>query len=81
MSKCKPTSTDSLIALKACLADLTNIYCGSNIDKSNFYLHCPHFNPVRSLRNNDSIVIFKPDKGSGFVKMAFGEIDPRYHKF
>ena len=41
--------------------------CGSRIDKIDFYLHRHDFNAVKLLRNNESIVIYKTEKGSGVV--------------
>ena len=70
LAKHKSASTDELMALKARLTDLTHMYCGSNIDKSNFYLHRQHINVVKSLRNNDYIVISNPDKGSTVVILS-----------
>ena len=65
MLKHKPTSTDALIAFKSRLVDLAHMYCGSTIDKSDFYLHHEHQNAVKSLRNNNNIIISKPEKGAG----------------
>ena len=55
------------MAFKAQLVDLAHTYSGSNIDKSDFDLHREYLIAVKSLRNNDNIVIFKPDKGAGVV--------------
>ena len=42
LAKHKPTKTNALIVLEACFADLTHMFCGSNIDKSDFYLLRQH---------------------------------------
>ena len=65
--KHKLTSTDALVAFNARLVDFAHTYCGSFINKSNFYLHCEHPNAVKSLQNNDNIIISKLDKGTGVV--------------
>ena len=54
-----------LRALKGHLAYLDHVYRWSNIDKSDIYVPRKHFNVVKSLTNNDFIVISKPDKRSG----------------
>ena len=67
LGKCGPTSTDALVVFKAKLVDFADTYCGSNIDKSDLFLHHEHLNAVISLRNNDNMRISKPDKGAGVV--------------
>ena len=59
--------TDALITLKDSLLDLPYMYYRSSIIQSDFYLHRDHFNAVKSLRNDDSIVISKPDKRTRVV--------------
>ena len=41
--------------------------CGSHINKSDFYLHCQQFTVIKTLWQNNSIIISKPDKGVGEV--------------
>ncbi len=67
LAKHKPTSIDGFITLKACLADLAHVDSGSNIDKSDFYLHHQHLNAGKSLCNNTAFVKSKPDNESGVV--------------
>ena len=63
----EPTSTDVLMAFKVRVVDLVNMYCGSNIDKSNFYSHREHMNALNPLCNNNSIILSKTDKGGVVV--------------
>ena len=51
---------------KALLIDLAYMYCGSIIDKSDFYFQREHLNVVKSLHYNN-ILISKPDKSVGVV--------------
>ena len=41
------------MSLKARLADVAHVYCQSNSDKSDFYLHRQHFKAGKIFRNND----------------------------
>ena len=54
------------MAFKMWLVNLAHMYCGSKIDKSDFYLHHEHLNAVKSLHNNN-IIISKPNKGAGVI--------------
>ena len=49
------------------LVHLAYSYCRSNIKKSDFYLHCEHFNAVKSLRNYGNIIISKLNKWQIFL--------------
>ena len=60
-------STDALMPFNAWLINLAHIYCGSNIDKFNFCLYCENLNALKSLCNNNIIIISKPDKKVGVV--------------
>ena len=60
-------STEALVVFKAQMIGLAQSYCGSNIDKSDFYLHREYLKAVKSLRNNDNIIISKPDQGARVV--------------
>ena len=65
--KHKPTSTDALVASKARLVNFAHTYSESNINKSDFYLHCEHLNAFKSMQNNDNMIIFKLDKDTKVV--------------
>ena len=61
------SSVEQWTALKARLADLAHLDCDSTIDSRDFTMHKECFRAINSLRNNDDIIIIKPDKGSGVV--------------
>ena len=63
----KPTSKEKNAALKARLSDLAHMYCGSSINTNDFLLHKECFQTIKALKNNNNIIITKPDKGSGAV--------------
>ena len=67
LMKHKQTFTDALEAYKARPVDLADTYCGSNIDKSDFYWHHEHLNAVKPLQNNNNIILSKPNKDTGVV--------------
>ena len=54
-------------SLKACLADLAYIYCESKPDNLDIAMQKEWFSAITKLRRNDSVVITKPDKGSGVL--------------
>ena len=55
-------SEEDLRALKARLNDLAHSFCGSPIDLTDFTMHREYFAAIRSLRNNNDIIITKADK-------------------
>ena len=61
------SSVEKRTALKARLADLAYLYCGSTVDSRDFTMHKECFRAINRLRKNDDIIITKPDKGSGVV--------------
>ena len=66
-SKLQPASEIKLKELKAKLHDITYAYAGSTADKHDLPLLKRHLDAIRSLRNNQEILITKPDKGTGTV--------------
>ena len=66
-NKLQPKSNTALKALKARLHDLTYGYAGSVVDRHDVPLLRNHRDAVRSLRDNEQILISKPDKGTGVV--------------
>ena len=60
-------SKECLSALKATLNRLAHVFCGTQIDLTDFTMHRECFDAIKSLRSNDKIIITKPDKGSGVV--------------
>ena len=65
--KYKLISTKILVSFKAQQVDLSYLYGGSNINKSDFYLHCDHLKVVKSLHNNNKIIISKLEKSVGLI--------------
>ena len=62
-----PRSTERLQQLKAKLIDISYSYCGTPIDVKDFRMHKECLEAARELRQNNNIVISRPDKGSGVV--------------
>ena len=62
-----PLSKESKQQLYAKLQDFAHSYCGTPIDLSDFHMHKECFQAARDLQNNNSIVMSRPDKGSGVV--------------
>ena len=60
-------SKEDLSTLKARFYDLAHSFCGSPIDLTDFTKHRECFAAIRSLRNNDDIIIIKADKSSQIV--------------
>ena len=58
-------STEALVSFKVWQDDLAHTHCGSNIDKSDFYLLREHLNAIKSLSNNDDEIISQLDNGAG----------------
>ena len=63
-------SKKDLSALKARLNDLAHSFCGSPIDLTDFTMHRECFAAIRSLRNNNDIIITKADKSSKVVSYS-----------
>ena len=63
----KPTSKENKQQLYAKLYDWSHGYCGTPVDKSDFHMNKECADTARSLRNNNSIIISRPDKGGGIV--------------
>ena len=53
--------------MKARLNDLAHSFCGSPIDLTDFTVHRECFAAIRSLRNNNDIIITKADDKSSQV--------------
>ena len=62
-----PRDADRFAAVKARLNDLAHAYCGSPIDVGDSLMSKECLQAIKSLRSNKSIIITKPDKGSGVV--------------
>ena len=62
-----PLSKDHLDSLHTRLYDLTHGFCGTSIDLSEFRMHKECFQTYKTLRQNNNIIITRPDKGSGVV--------------
>ena len=54
-------------SLRARLADLAYLHCDSKINAHDFVMQKECFSVINKLRRNESIIITKPDKGSGVV--------------
>ena len=59
-------STETFVAFIAWLVDFAHSHCGSNINKSDFYLLHEHLNAVKYLCNKN-IIISKPEKAARVV--------------
>ena len=66
-------SKEDLSVLKARLNDLAHSFCGSPIDLTDFVMHRECFTAIRSLRNNNDIIITKADKSS--LVVIFNKLD------
>ena len=55
--------------LHAKLYDVSHSYCGTPVDKADFHMNKECADTARSLMNNKSIIISRPDKGGGIVIM------------
>ena len=64
MKKLQPTSAENLKTFKAKLHDTAYAYAGSPIDKLDLPLRKEHFAAVRALRENQQILVTRPDKGT-----------------
>ena len=62
-----PHSSEQFSALKARLSDLAHAFCGTPVDIGDFLILKECIHAIKSLRSNESILITKPDKGSGVV--------------
>ncbi|MEC8569013.1 MAG: reverse transcriptase domain-containing protein, partial [Pseudomonadota bacterium] len=62
-----PSSTEDIEQLNAKLYDLAHGFCGTPVDLGDFRMRKECYGAFKTLRNNKSIVITKPDKGSGVV--------------
>ena len=65
----KPSSTKQNEELHALLYNAAHSYVGTPVDSGNFRMHKECIAAIKSLRQNKSIIITKPDKGSGVVVM------------
>ena len=61
------TSESHRQRLKADLCDIAHSFCGTPIDKTNFFMQREAIAAARSLEANKDIIISRPDKGSGVV--------------
>ena len=64
------TNKEQRDSLKTRLADLADIYCESKPDNLDIAMQKEWFSAINKLRRNDSIIITKPDKGSGVVILS-----------
>ena len=60
-------TNEDLTLLKTRLNEVAHSFCGSPIDASKFSFDKNCIQAIKSLRSNKSILITKPDKGSGVV--------------
>ena len=67
MNHHRASSENEQSSLKARLTDLAHLYCGGEIDSRDFAFYGECFRALNSLHSNETIVITKPDKGSGVV--------------
>ena len=51
------------------LADFVHLYCDSTLDSCDFTMHKECFRAINRLRKNDDIIISKPDKRSGVIRL------------
>ncbi len=63
----KPDSKEGLERFQARLYDVAHSFVGTPIDLSDFRMHKECFAAYKSLRDNQNIIVTKPDKGSGVV--------------
>ena len=67
------SSVEQRTALKARLADLAHLYCGSTINSRDFTMHKECFRAINRLRKNDDIINTKADKGLGVVLLDISD--------
>ena len=67
LRRLQPVSTDSVSDVKARLNDLAHAYAGTPVSSWESSWRGVHYRTLKALCNNDSIVITRPDKGSGVV--------------
>ena len=63
----KPKSVEALEGLNAKLYDLAHSFCGTPLDLSDFRMRKECFEAYKSIKDNNDIIITRPDKGSGVV--------------
>ena len=65
----EPSSKEAAEALRSKMARIAESFHSSKGSIEGFSLESEHFAAIKSLRNNDRIVITRPDKGQGVVLM------------